>query len=156
MIGLIAIVYIAVASACFASSIANAKGCDSSAWTLAGFLCGPLALLAIAGMPDRKTQRIIRLMADSQGVDLQSVADIQDLPAEETGFAASAKASPDQLWALAIESVGPEIARLVSREKSLLSPGLISLRSAGGNTLFIFKSTIYSQDKALWKGRSVT
>ena len=33
-------------------------------------LIGPFALLAVAAMPDLKTRRILRLIAENQGVDL--------------------------------------------------------------------------------------
>ena len=56
----------------WADEAARAKGLGRNGWTLMGFLFGPFTLLALCAMPDLKTQRILRLMAESQGVDLSS------------------------------------------------------------------------------------
>ena len=39
-------------------------------WFVLAMLIGPFALLAVAAMPDLKTRRILRLIAENQGVDL--------------------------------------------------------------------------------------
>jgi len=40
--------------------LASAKGLPGEPWLWAGYLLGPLALIAVAGMPDMKTRALIR------------------------------------------------------------------------------------------------
>ena len=54
----------------WAGEAARHKGHDELSWTLMALFLGPFALLALCAMPDLKSQRILRLMAESQGVDL--------------------------------------------------------------------------------------
>lgn len=43
-----------IASAFFCASLASHKGHNAVAWFFGGFFCGPLALIAAVGLPDRK------------------------------------------------------------------------------------------------------
>jgi hypothetical protein len=49
--------------------IADAKGLDGYYWALAGVFFGPIALLGVIGMPDKKLQRYLRAIGESKGVD---------------------------------------------------------------------------------------
>lgn len=62
----------AVICAALAGQVAKTKGYESSGWQVAGLLCGPLALIAIAGMPDKKLQGYIKAIAQQQGVKLET------------------------------------------------------------------------------------
>ena len=55
------------------------KGHSELAWMLGGLIFGPLALIAVAGMGDQKMRRYIRLMAESQGVDLSEPKPVGDV-----------------------------------------------------------------------------
>ena len=57
----------------YAGHVAEAKGLNTG-WFWGGFLLGPMALLAAVGMPNQKQMRILRLIAEKQGVDL-NIAD---------------------------------------------------------------------------------
>ena len=46
------------------------KGVGGVRWFFLSLLIGPFALLAVAAMPDLKTRRILRLIAENQGVNL--------------------------------------------------------------------------------------
>ena len=54
----------------WASEAAGHKGHSELGWAITALFFGPFALLALCAMPDLKSQRILRLMAESQGVDL--------------------------------------------------------------------------------------
>ena len=55
----------------FVCSVAGGnKGVGGIRWFVLALLIGPFALLAVAAMPDLKTRRILRLIAENQGVDL--------------------------------------------------------------------------------------
>ena len=52
----------------FSSVIAYDKGHGGVAWFFGGLFLGPLGLVAVAALSDRKLRRYIRLMAEHQGV----------------------------------------------------------------------------------------
>ena len=54
--------------AVFSGVIAEDKGHWGIAWFWAGLLFGPVGLLAVAALSDRKQRRYLRLMAESQSV----------------------------------------------------------------------------------------
>ena len=57
----------AFACAFFTSAVAGAKGHDDFPWMFGGFFFGPLALLAAVGLPDLKSRKYLRLLAEHQG-----------------------------------------------------------------------------------------
>ena len=46
--------------------IAKSKGHNGTAWLLGGFFFGFIALIAIAGLPDRKLRKYIKQIGDKQ------------------------------------------------------------------------------------------
>ena len=55
-----------------ASAAAQGKGHEPVGWAFWGLIFGPFAMLAVIGLPDLKTRKILRSIAEAQGVDLQS------------------------------------------------------------------------------------
>ncbi len=55
-----------IASAFFCSSVASEKGYSGTAWGFAGFLFGFFALIAVAGLPDKKLRKYIRQIGEKQ------------------------------------------------------------------------------------------
>ena len=55
-----------IASAFFCASVASEKGYNGTAWAFGGFLFGFFALIAVAGLPDRKLRKYIRLIGEKQ------------------------------------------------------------------------------------------
>jgi len=71
------VIYLMIGVACgaLASAITIEKGWNNTNWFLAGFLFGPLGLLAAAGMPDRRSQKYLRYLAMQQGWSSESSND---------------------------------------------------------------------------------
>ena len=67
---LIALLFLWIPCAIFCGTISEDKGHNGIAWFWGGLLFGPIALLAVAALGDRKLRRYIRLMAENQGVNL--------------------------------------------------------------------------------------
>ena len=67
---LIAFLLVWLPCAIYAQDVAADKGHNGASWFFGGLLFGPLALIACAGLSDRKLRRFIRLMAENQGVDV--------------------------------------------------------------------------------------
>jgi hypothetical protein len=57
----------AVVCSCYASGIAGSNGHNVASWTIGGLLFGPLALVAVAGLPDLKQRKYLRLIAEQGG-----------------------------------------------------------------------------------------
>ena len=55
-----------IASAFFCASVASENGYDGTAWAFGGFLFGFFALIAVAGLPDRKLRKYIRQIGEKQ------------------------------------------------------------------------------------------
>ena len=51
---------VVISTGVLCNRLASAKGLPQEPWMWAGFLLGPLALIAAAGMPDKKTRTLIR------------------------------------------------------------------------------------------------
>jgi hypothetical protein len=66
--GVIIFFFVGLACASYAGSVASSKGHDGWPWALGGFLLGPFALLASLGLPDLKSRRYLRLLAEHHGV----------------------------------------------------------------------------------------
>jgi len=56
----------------YASYAAKDKGHNSIVWFIGGFVFGPVALIAASGLSDLRQRRYLRLLAESQGIDLKS------------------------------------------------------------------------------------
>ena len=54
-------------SAGLSKTVAGQKARNSNRWLLAGFLFGPLGLIAAVGMPDRHQIVYLRYLAEQQG-----------------------------------------------------------------------------------------
>ena len=52
-----------IASAMVASNVAAAKGLDGSSWALVAFFFGPIGLIGVAGIPDRRLRSYMRSVA---------------------------------------------------------------------------------------------
>ena len=65
-----AFVLIWLPCAFFAAATAEDKGHGGLAWFFGALFFGPVALIACAGLSDRKLRRYIRLTAENQGVDV--------------------------------------------------------------------------------------
>lgn len=57
----------------FSAALADDKNHSGAAWFLLGLLWGPVGLLAAAGLSDRKQRRILRLMAEGQGISPEAI-----------------------------------------------------------------------------------
>ena len=68
----LALLLLGLACAGYTGSVASSKGHDVGPWALGGFLLGPFALLACLGLPDLKSRRYLRLLAEHHGVEIES------------------------------------------------------------------------------------
>ena len=71
-----------VACAFFCSNVAKAKGYSSSSWFFAGFFFGFFALIAVAGLPDKKLRKYLLQIGVKQEAIKRATLDDE----EETAF----------------------------------------------------------------------
>lgn len=77
---LLVLIVIWIASAMVASNVAEAKGLDGSSWALVAFFFGPIGLIGVAGMPDRRLRSYMRAVAIKlEAIKEQEVASIESL-----------------------------------------------------------------------------
>ena len=60
---LLLLIAICITSSVVATKVAEAKGLDSANWSLAALFFGPIALIGLAGMPDRRLRQYMRSIA---------------------------------------------------------------------------------------------
>ena len=60
----VVILLIWIPTAFFTANIAGQKDCNTILWFIGGFIFGPLALIAVAGMPDRRSRKFLRRIAE--------------------------------------------------------------------------------------------
>ena len=77
----------AIASAFFCSNVAKAKGYSSSSWFFAGFFFGFFALIAVAGLPDKKLRKYLLQIGVKQEAIKRATLDDE----EETAFSGNQK-----------------------------------------------------------------
>ena len=68
LLGLLVLLWLPCAF--FARNAAHDKGHDGISWFFGGLIFGPLAMLAVAGLSDRRLRRYLRLAAEHQGADV--------------------------------------------------------------------------------------
>ena len=56
--------FIWIPTAFFTATVAANKDCYVIPWTIGGLFFGPVALISIAGMPDRRSRKYMRLIAE--------------------------------------------------------------------------------------------
>jgi len=71
-----------IASAFFCAQVADEKGYSSVNWCIFGFLFGFFALIAVAGLPDRKLRKYIRQIGEKQKAIEKSSEGIESKGAE--------------------------------------------------------------------------
>lgn len=130
----------ATASAAFAAEVAEQKGFKSTSWAIAGFLFGPLALIAIAGMPDQKTRRMLKGIAQQHGIQTEEIEPTETKATWKSNAVIGRTAEEDfrivsELYAKEGGNGKPDF------KSSNILATTITLRSANGKQLGYFRQS---------------
>ncbi len=107
-------------SAVLSGSVAADKGHNRTLWTLAGLFFGPFGLIASVGQSDLTLRRYIRGLQEEKL--LKETPNSVAFAARTLGeFSLSKDASQDQVWERILDSLGPELATMADKSKSLFS-----------------------------------
>ena len=76
------LVFVWFSAGFYSGQVAHQKGYSKTNWAIGGFLFGYIALIAVAGLPDRKLRKYIRLIGEKQNAidpadDLDDFVDAQ-------------------------------------------------------------------------------
>ena len=156
------VLIIAAICAGLSAHVAEAKGCDSGNWGLAGFFFGPLALLALAAMPDRRLRRYIRALAEKSDVQSDALGPEQTEDSQKN-MATASKAdfqtwptdSPKTIWRFFVKAVASNslrISKRISIEHSDQEPLKIIARDVDRETIVeAIGDKPYEFGKTNWK-----
>ena len=131
-------------SAFLAGKVAHTKGWSGFAWGVAGFLFGPLGLIAAAGLPDRRLRHYLRELSLLQGVSLDALEqepsrdERQD--AQENGhadFTTKLYASDAEIWDAILDVLPQRIKESAKFEQSDMrgNQGRLIVRAEDGRYL---------------------
>jgi hypothetical protein len=127
-----------------AGKVAHAKGWSGFAWGMAGFLFGPLGLIAAAGLPDRRLRQYLRELSMHQGVSLEALEKESDsfdqssfAESGNADFTTSKYATDEDIWDYLWAVMPQEIRDCADKGASDLrgNQGRIIVRGANGNYL---------------------
>lgn len=120
------VIFLGLVCALLSSNIANSKGWEGSSWGIAGFLLGPLALLAVVGLPDKKLRKYLRAIAIKLDTDIGAEQHIDDyqkiislLPPKLSELA---KENYSEVWATKA-ILRDEKNRIIAKAKSIFDGG---------------------------------
>ena len=156
----LAIIINAFVCAYLCKRLAFSKGLNTAEWTKAGFLLGPIAVLAASGMPDLRLRRILAIAAVAQGSTKEEIdvaSGVQSIaPAtfdsnfdEPCLFEADASISQDVLWGLVIKHLDFQTATLSNRNLSSITNKSVVVRTSNGDQLCKMEGR-YSLGRIRW------
>lgn len=123
--------------------IAKAKG-YGAAWTVGGFLFGPVALLAATGLPDLVMRKQLVVLAGSTGKSLDGPSSAALGLNAACSFKTSQKYDPDEYWMKALYALSPETRTMADQKKSAVARDQITIRNGNSEVLSV----------ARWRGNS--
>ena len=110
-------------------AVAKDKGHDGTDWFLGGLLLGPLGLLAVVGLSDRKLRNYIKQIGESQGAIKEEIISISPEDKEATKNLLTAKnANEDEIWETLMNLLNQKNRNLADRSKSKFMPSELGPR----------------------------
>ena len=114
------VILVGVFSGFLASAVASDKGHDGSSWFFAGFLFGPLGLIAAAGLSDRKLRKYIRQIGEKQEA-IEPGMEYKNFGVVRTAkFEFRKDATEDQIWEKIMEAIGPDLRKQTDKWFSVM------------------------------------
>lgn len=149
---LVIAILLGIVCAILTSRVADSKGWEASGWFIAGLLLGPLALLAVVGLPDKKLRQYVRALAlklDAIEVELphteiaaaqESVEFTSDVTVEDK------EADYQKLRSL----LDPKLLELINEKSTEITPKNIVFRNHIGSILVNANSVVNGTTKT-WR-----
>ena len=155
------VLLLGIFSGFLASNLASDKGHDGTTWFLAGFLLGPLGLIASAGLSDRKLRRYIRQIGEKQDAIKPLPTREQEAKNKSTGsFTLKKEAEKHEVFEKLVELLEKRnyvaIIEAIDKKKvSFNSPIFgakeLIIQDKNGINLLSVTSSNYSQTELIWQ-----
>ena len=102
-----------VACAFFSSNVAKAKGYSSSSWFFAGFFFGIFALIAAAGLPDKKLRHyLLRIGVKQEAIKRASLQEEEEQEVygnQPIKFLTAEKAKEEEIYKILLSNIDDEV-----------------------------------------------
>ena len=146
----------------FAAQTASSKGYSGIAWFFGGFLFGPIALIASAGLGDKKLRQFFRRIGQAQGAIEQSYFSDPEKQNSSNGFLLLKQAEDKEIWEKIIETLKfhePYLANEADLSKSEIVDASIAspagkdfiLRDSKGSVIAVAYSSESSSQEFFWE-----
>jgi len=155
------VLLLGIFSGFLASNLATDKGHDGTTWFLAGFLLGPLGLIAAAGLSDRKLRRYIRQIGEKQDAIKPLLTREQEAKSNSTGsFILKKEAEKDEVFEKLVELLEKKnyvaiIEAIDKRKLSFNNPIFggteLIVQDKDGENLLSVTGSNYSQTELIWQ-----
>ena len=111
------LLFIWLPSAFYSAQVAHQKGYNGTDWGIGGFFFGTIALIAVAGLPDRRLRKYIRQIGEKQNaipVDKESVEQSDELINDNTriSFSMPKDSTKEEIYKKLVDALDVEDFRL--------------------------------------------
>ena len=111
------LLFIWLPSAFYSAQVAHQKGYNGTDWGIGGFFFGTIALIAVAGLPDRRLRKYIRQIGEKQNaipVGKESVEESDELINDNTriSFSMPKDSTKEEIYKELVEALEVEDCRL--------------------------------------------
>ena len=111
------LLFIWLPSAFYSAQVAHQKGYNGTDWGIGGFFFGTIALIAVAGLPDRRLRKYIRQIGEKQNaipVGKESVEQSDELINDNTriSFSMPKDSTKEEIYKKLVDALDVEDCRL--------------------------------------------
>ena len=111
------LLFIQLPSAFYSAQVAHQKGYNGTDWGIGGFFFGTIALIAVAGLPDRRLRKYIRQIGEKQNaipVGKESVEQSDELINDNTriSFSMPKDSTKEEIYKKLVDALDVEDFRL--------------------------------------------
>lgn len=144
-------VLIGLVSAFLTSQVADSKGWEGTGWFFAGLLFGPIALIAVVGLPDKKLRQYVQALAlklDAIEADLPQKEALTAQDSIEFTVNATEKIEIDYQKLLSL--LDSNLVDLISDKYSEITPKNIILRDIA-NSIIVNARSVANGKTRKWR-----
>ena len=157
------LLFIWLPSAFYSAQVAHQKGYNGTDWGIGGFFFGTIALIAVAGLPDRRLRKYIRQIGEKQNaipVGKESVEQSDELINDNTriSFSMPKDSTKEEIYkelvdALEVEDCRLEKYNVTSFDLDIDSWGKQFIVNSEKKDRLIVLTGSYRGNKIIWSGR---
>ena len=157
------LLFIWLPSAFYSAQVAHQKGYNGTDWGIGGFFFGTIALIAVAGLPDRRLRKYIRQIGEKQNaipVGKESVEQSDELINDNTriSFSMPKDSTKEEIYKKLVDALDVEDFRLenynvTSYNLDIDSWGKQFIVNSEKKDRLIVLTGSYRGNKIIWSGR---